>query len=212
MKLNLFYAVCTVLLLTLSLSISVATASPTESFQYDSQQHDRRALDEGIDFGVARECSELRYLNSDQIDNLFFSYRKGLPHNMGNTLAAIALHESHAGEIPVNFSDPSAGIYHVTLRNAIKYIGWEDTSYNRNILGMRMINDRDLAANMALSLLKYWELQYGVGSWTKIWASYNAGWEYENGLYYRDIIANHIRTFQSCGLFDHIDNEVDIIQ
>ena len=61
------------------------------------------------------KCIKIDTFNNNQLEIIAYAYNYGKKYDLGITLAAIAWHESCAGEFRMNFSDPSAGIYHCLL-------------------------------------------------------------------------------------------------
>jgi hypothetical protein len=148
----------------------------------------------------ARQCPVLAYegLTDNQMGVMYKAYQAGKEHDMAYSLAAIAWKESSAGKYMVNLQDPSAGAFHITINNALVYLKWEDTNFNRNRAAQLLIEDFQLAANFAMINLQFWKDQYG-SNWTKIWASYNAGYNWKNGVKYSQDIARKIKKIKLCG-------------
>ncbi|NIU02296.1 MAG: hypothetical protein GWN01_15750 [Nitrosopumilaceae archaeon] len=57
--------------------------------------------------------------------------------------------------------------------------------------------DHNTSAYFAVLELKYWLNYYGK-DWEKVWASYNAGFNYKNGLKYSRDISNKIKQIDAC--------------
>jgi hypothetical protein len=117
---------------------------------------------------------------------------------MAYSLAAIAWKESSAGKYMINLQDPSAGVFHITINNALVYLKWKDTNFNRNRAAQLLIQDFQLAANFAMINLQFWKDQHG-NNWNRIWASYNAGHSWKNGRKYAKDIASKVRKIRLCG-------------
>ena len=148
----------------------------------------------------ARQCPVLAYegLTDNQMGVMYKAYQAGKEHDMAYSLAAIAWKESSAGKYMINLQDPSAGVFHITINNALVYLKWKDTNFNRNRAAQLLIQDFQLAANFAMINLQFWKDQHGE-NWSKVWASYNAGWNWKNGRKYSQDIANKIRMIKLCG-------------
>lgn len=110
-------------------------------------------------------------------------------------MAAIAWKESCAGLYRINFSDPSAGIYHAHLPGVIKrHYQKQDTPFRRNTIAEKLIRDPEFASKIALEELLYWR-KVRKNNWKEIIKSYNKGfsWEKSKGrnkmaeAYYEDI-------------------------
>lgn len=125
------------------------------------------------------ECTHLHRFSKAQKDHLIYAYNFGAPKGMGYTMAAIAWQESCAGVYMINFSDPSAGIYHAHIPVVLKYYsGYKDTAFTRNVMGQLLINDRKFASQVALDSLLYWQ-RYHKGNYKNIIKSYNKGFKWE---------------------------------
>ena len=118
-------------------------------------------------------------LSIKQQEVLEYSITYGEPAGYGYTLAAIAEIESRYGEMVINLSDPSCGIYHILLKSIVTRTGMKDSGWNRSRLCDRLIRDRDFAASAALLELQYWEKYWRAKGVTHVWshtvASYNGG-------------------------------------
>lgn len=119
-------------------------------------------------------CPKIEDFSPMQNEILLSSYDFGRAHNLGFVLAAIAWQESCAGLFSVNFSDPSAGVFHIFIPNALRHENMPDTPLNRNIMGQILINDFALSKKLALNELLLWQAQH-VGDEKKIIKSYNKG-------------------------------------
>lgn len=155
-------------------------------------------------------CDLPKNFNANQkqiiLDSYFYAQKKGF----GYMLAAIAWQESCAGEYLINFSDPSAGIFHAHIPLVLKqYTNLKNTAFNRNLMGRFLIQNQDFAMQVALEQLIFWNQKYS-GDKQKILKSYNKGtsWisnEKSNALaqkYYQEVFEK-IKLLQ-----DFIPNEV----
>lgn len=125
------------------------------------------------------ECDNPKRFTKAQRDHLVYAYNFGAPHGMGYTMAAIAWQESCAGEYMMNFSDPSAGLYHAHIPMVLKYYSsYKDTPFTRNVMGQLLINDRKLASQIALDNLQYWH-KHHKGNYKNIIKSYNKGFKWQ---------------------------------
>jgi len=127
-----------------------------------------------------------------QRENLKSACKLGEPFNLCYSLAAIGWKESMAGKYKVNISDPSCGFFHNNLKTVLSRAGTRDTSFNRNVACQALIDNFQYAAGEAVAELEYWRSVRGKYSWTAVWASYNAGWKYENGKDYAQDIRYRI--------------------
>ena len=125
------------------------------------------------------ECLEPKKFSKAQRDNIIYAYNFGAPHGMGYTLAAIAWQESCAGVYMMNFSDPSAGLYHAHIPVVLKYYSkYEDNAFTRNVMGQMLIDNRLFASQIALDTLLYWQ-KYHKGNHKNTIKSYNKGFEWQ---------------------------------
>ncbi|GAD19988.1 hypothetical protein [Helicobacter fennelliae] len=125
------------------------------------------------------ECSNPKNFSKSQKDNLIYAYTFGAKQGMGYIMAAIAWQESCAGAYMMNFSDPSAGLYHAHIPVVIKYYSnYKDSDFTRNVMGQMLIDDKDFASQIALSTLLYW-YNYHKKNLKNTIKSYNKGFKWE---------------------------------
>lgn len=125
------------------------------------------------------ECATPSRFSKAQRENLIYAYNFGAPKGMGYTMAAIAWQESCAGAYMLNFSDPSAGLYHAHIPVVLKYYSsYNDTPFTRNVMGQLLIDDRKFASQVALDSLMYWH-GYHKGNHKNIIKSYNKGFRWQ---------------------------------
>lgn len=111
-----------------------------------------------------------------QIKNMYTAFQYGKSRNMGLSLAAIAFKESSAGNprFMVNPKDPSAGMFGVTLDNALRKLGLKETPENLAMVEDMLVNSHGASAWFSMEILGYW-LAYHNGDWFKAYRSYNGG-------------------------------------
>ena len=155
--------------------------------------------------------SEFNNLNEDQRVILNLVYDKGKYFDLGYTMAAIAWQESHFGKVPINLSDPSCGIFHNLITTVANRHNLKLTSYNKNMICMRLIRDFDFSFAEALSELKYWQNYYHNQSknWQSMVKSYNAGFKKENGYEYFKAIQKKVRFLKKS--YTQTSNEKNLI-
>ena len=125
------------------------------------------------------ECANPHRFTKAQRDHIIYAYNFGAPKGMGYTMAAIAWQESCAGAYMLNFSDPSAGLYHAHIPVVLKYYSsYNDTPFTRNVMGQLLIDDRKFASQVALDSLMYWH-GYHKGNHKNIIKSYNKGFRWQ---------------------------------
>lgn len=147
-------------------------------------------------FKIEGKCVPLKDFSSAQREVILYAYYYGKNYGFGYTMAAIAWKESCAGEYLINFSDPSAGIYHALIPGVIKqYTKYKDSVFLRNIVGQMLVSDPEFASSIVLDHLRYWH-KVRKGDFEKIIKSYNKGYSWEKNKnaselaqnYYLDII------------------------
>ena len=125
--------------------------------------------------------NELFNLSFKQRDIMITSIKSGKQYDLGYTLAAIAWQESKFGEYLVNLNDPSCGVYHIYLPDLLNRLGKKDTSWNRNVVCSRLINDFNFGLTEAIGRLEFWKNYWyskglrGNKLWRYMIMSYNAG-------------------------------------
>lgn len=144
---------------------------------------------------VEGKCALPEKFNNRQKQIILYAYNYGAKKGLGYTMAAIAWQESCAGEYMVNFSDPSAGVYHAHIPGVIKkYSTYKDSSFLRNLVGELLMRDIEFASKVALENLLFWQ-KNRRGNYKKIIKSYNKGFSWEKNKtndrlaesYYQDI-------------------------
>lgn len=127
----------------------------------------------------AGKCGSVYSFSEDQKEIIAYAYNYGKPYGLGYTLAAIAWHESCAGEYRMNFADPSAGIYHALIPGVLRrYQMLKDNGFNRNVIGELLVRDDEFASRVALDELLYWD-KVRNGNWKDMIKSYNKGFSWE---------------------------------
>lgn len=157
------------------------------------------------------KCGSVYSFSNEQKEIIAYAYNYGKKYGLGYTLAAIAWHESCAGEYRMNFSDPSAGIYHALIPGVLRrYQMLKDNSFNRNVIGELLVRDDEFASKVAIDELLYWD-KVRNGNWKDMIKSYNKGfsWEkseksnkfaenyYENVRLKREILEEYIPKYLS---------------
>lgn len=133
------------------------------------------------------KCVSVENLSLDQQEIILYAYNYGKAYNLGYTLAAIAWHESCAGEYRLNIADPSAGIYHALIPTVLRrYKMLSDNGFNRNVIASLLINDDEFASKVAIDELMYWEKTRN-GNWKDMIKSYNKGFLWEKSQKYNEL-------------------------
>ncbi len=153
-------------------------------------------------------CDNLKDFNAKQKEVLKAAYQFGSKENLGYEMAGIAWKESCAGVYKINFSDPSAGIYHSYIPSVLKSYGHNNSPFLRNVMGELLIKDDAFASEVALKELLYWKTRYHDNLKDMI-KSYNKGSRWERSeksnaeaeKYYEDI-QDRIRRLKESKIFD----------
>ncbi|WP_187861177.1 hypothetical protein [Helicobacter pylori] len=153
-------------------------------------------------------CDNLKDLNAKQKEVLKAAYQFGSKENLGYEMAGIAWKESCAGVYKINFSDPSAGVYHSYIPSVLKSYGHNDSPFLRNVMGELLIKDDAFASEVALKELLYWKTRYHDNLKDMI-KSYNKGSRWERSeksnadaeKYYEEI-QDRIRRLKESKIFD----------
>ncbi len=153
-------------------------------------------------------CDNIKDFNAKQKEVLKFAYQFGSKENLGYEMAGIAWKESCAGVYKINFSDPSAGVYHSYIPSVLKSYGHNDSPFLRNVMGELLIKDDAFASEVALKELLYWKTRYHDNLKDMI-KSYNKGSRWEKNeksnadaeKYYEDI-QDRIRRLKESKIFD----------
>ncbi|MGL2569732.1 hypothetical protein ACQJ5N_04995 [Helicobacter pylori] len=153
-------------------------------------------------------CDNLKDFNAKQKEVLKAAYQFGSKENLGYEMAGIAWKESCAGVYKINFSDPSAGMYHSYIPSVLKSYGHNDSPFLRNVMGELLIKDDAFASEVALKELLYWKTRYHDNLKDMI-KSYNKGSRWEKNeksnadaeKYYEEI-QDRIRRLKESKIFD----------
>ncbi|GAA9718090.1 hypothetical protein VN0025_10940 [Helicobacter pylori] len=153
-------------------------------------------------------CDNIKDFNAKQKEVLKAAYQFGSKENLGYEMAGIAWKESCAGVYKINFSDPSAGVYHSYIPSVLKSYGHNDSPFLRNVMGELLIKDDAFASEVALKELLYWKTRYHDNLKDMI-KSYNKSSRWEKNeksnadaeKYYEEI-QDRIRRLKESKIFD----------
>ncbi|MGT0071114.1 hypothetical protein V5H82_07175 [Helicobacter pylori] len=185
--------------LSASLSLS-ATESPTKGVKNKPKSPVTKVM--------MTNCDSIKDFNAKQKEVLKAAYQFGSKENLGYEMAGIAWKESCAGVYKINFSDPSAGVYHSYIPSVLKSYGHNDSPFLRNVMGELLIKDDAFASEVALKELLYWKTRYHDNLKNMI-KSYNKGSRWEKNeksnadaeKYYEEI-QDRIRRLKESKIFD----------
>ncbi|WP_024750658.1 hypothetical protein [Helicobacter pylori] len=193
---------------TLSASLSLAaTESPTKT-EPKPAKGVKNKLKSPVTKVMMTNCDNIKDFNAKQKEVLKFAYQFGSKENLGYEMAGIAWKESCAGVYKINFSDPSAGVYHSYIPSVLKSYGHNDSPFLRNVMGELLIKDDAFASEVALKELLYWKTRYHDNLKDMI-KSYNKGSRWEKNeksnadaeKYYEEI-QDRIRRLKESKIFD----------
>lgn len=165
-------------------------------------------------------CEEFAALEDGQFAVMQHGYQVGREHNLGYTMAALALQESESGKYLVNLNDPSFGPWQVTVGNIVHFRGEgrEVSDWSRDRMIERMMTDIRWSAETALQVLLYWDDYHNrTGTyeslseyWVNLWGSYNAGIYYSGttGRAYADEVQRLVRNLSLCNVFGYLESGV----
>ncbi|GAA6843333.1 hypothetical protein HpHNI32_11680 [Helicobacter pylori] len=185
----------------LSASLSLAaTESPTKGVKNKPKSPVTKVM--------MTNCDNIKGFNAKQKEVLKAAYQFGSKENLGYEMAGIAWKESCAGVYKINFSDPSAGVYHSYIPSVLKSYGHNDSPFLRNVMGELLIKNDAFASEVALKELLYWKTRYHDNLKDMI-KSYNKGSRWERSeksnaeaeKYYEDI-QDRIRRLKESKIFD----------
>lgn len=192
----------------LSASLSLAaTESPTKT-EPKSAKGVKNKPKSPVTKVMMTNCDNLKDFNAKQKEVLKAAYQFGSKENLGYEMAGIAWKESCAGTYKINFSDPSAGIYHAYIPSVLKSYGHNNSPFLRNVMGELLIKDDAFASEVALKELLYWKTRYHDNLKDMI-KSYNKGSRWERSeksnaeaeKYYEEI-QDRIRRLKESKIFD----------
>ncbi len=192
----------------LSMSLSLAaTESPTKT-EPKSAKVVKNKPKSPVTKVMMTNCDNIKDFNAKQKEVLKFAYQFGSKENLGYEMAGIAWKESCAGVYKINFSDPSAGVYHSYIPSVLKSYGHNDSPFLRNVMGELLIKDDAFASEVALKELLYWKTRYHDNLKDMI-KSYNKGSRWERSeksnadaeKYYEEI-QDRIRRLKESKIFD----------
>ncbi|GAA9641359.1 hypothetical protein Va24_13600 [Helicobacter pylori] len=192
----------------LSASLSlVATESPTKT-EPKSAKGVKNKPKSPVTKVMMTNCDNLKDFNAKQKEVLKAAYQFGSKENLGYEMAGIAWKESCAGVYKINFSDPSAGVYHSYIPSVLKSYGHNNSPFLRNVMGELLIKDDAFASEVALKELLYWKTRYHDNLKDMI-KSYNKGSRWERSeksnaeaeKYYEEI-QDRIRRLKESKIFD----------
>ncbi|GAA7731188.1 hypothetical protein HpBT153_12560 [Helicobacter pylori] len=193
---------------TLSASLSLAaTESPTKT-EPKSAKGVKNKPKSPVTKVMMTNCDSIKDFNAKQKEVLKAAYQFGSKENLGYEMAGIAWKESCAGVYKINFSDPSAGVYHSYIPSVLKSYGHNDSPFLRNVMGELLIKNDAFASEVALKELLYWKTRYHDNLKDMI-KSYNKGSRWEKNeksnadaeKYYEDI-QDRIRRLKESKIFD----------
>ncbi|WP_120826375.1 hypothetical protein [Helicobacter pylori] len=192
----------------LSASLSLAAAESPTKTEPKSAKGVKNKPKSPVTKVMMTNCDNIKDFNAKQKEVLKAAYQFGSKENLGYEMASIAWKESCAGVYKINFSDPSAGVYHSYIPSVLKSYGHNDSPFLRNVMGELLIKDDAFASEVALKELLYWKTRYHDNLKDMI-KSYNKGSRWEKNeksnaeaeKYYEEI-QDRIRRLKESKIFD----------
>lgn len=118
-------------------------------------------------------------LTKKELELLKIIKEQGKKYGLSYSLMAIAIKESSIGKYPVNVDSKDYGLYQANIKTVIRRHNLKDTSWNRNRMASKLVQDFNFATKNAIAELKYWKKVHN-NDWRKVWGSYNGGWRYDS--------------------------------
>ncbi|GAA9185615.1 hypothetical protein Taiwan55_11470 [Helicobacter pylori] len=192
----------------LSASLSLATEESPTKTEPKSAKGIKNKPKSPVTKVMMTNCDNIKDFNAKQKEVLKAAYQFGSKENLGYEMAGIAWKESCAGVYKINFSDPSAGVYHSYIPSVLKSYGHNNSPFLRNVMGELLIKDDAFASEVALKELLYWKTRYHDNLKNMI-KSYNKGSRWERSeksnaeaeKYYEEI-QDRIRRLKESKIFD----------
>ncbi|GAA9309296.1 hypothetical protein TH0279_13980 [Helicobacter pylori] len=192
----------------LSASLSLAAAESHTKTEPKSAKGVKNKPKSPVTKVMMTNCDSIKDFNAKQKEVLKAAYQFGSKENLGYEMAGIAWEESCAGVYKINFSDPSAGVYHSYIPSVLKSYGHNDSPFLRNVMGELLIKNDAFASEVALKELLYWKTRYHDNLKDMI-KSYNKGSRWEKNeksnadaeKYYEEI-QDRIRRLKESKIFD----------
>ncbi len=192
----------------LSTSLSLTAAESPTKTESKSAKGVKNKPKSPVTKVMMTNCDNIKDFNAKQKEVLKAAYQFGSKENLGYEMAGIAWKESCAGVYKINFSDPSAGVYHSYIPSVLKSYGHNDSPFLRNVMGELLIKNDAFASEVALKELLYWKTRYHDNLKDMI-KSYNKGSRWEKNeksnadaeKYYEDI-QDRIRRLKESKIFD----------
>ncbi len=192
----------------LSASLSLAATESPAKTEPKSAKGVKNKPKSPVTKVMMTNCDNIKDFNAKQKEVLKAAYQFGSKENLGYEMAGIAWKESCAGVYKINFSDPSAGVYHSYIPSVLKSYGHNDSPFLRNVMGELLIKDDAFASEVALKELLYWKTRYHDNLKDMI-KSYNKGSRWERSeksnaeaeKYYEEI-QDRIRRLKESKIFD----------
>lgn len=156
----------------------------------------------------AEHCPDL---SLSQLHVLQHSYDRGVPHDLGYTLAAIALTESSAGVNLINYRTQDYGIYQGNVKTVCVQSGVYDNPVLCNRELTRIVQDPDVAADHAIETLLWWKDYFSKRKHSKAYEkmirSYNAGFSFtsSDATVYFSKFRKNFHTIKHCVRLVHHD-------
>ncbi|AQM65803.1 hypothetical protein [Helicobacter pylori] len=192
----------------LSASLSLVTAESPTKTEPKPAKGVKNKPKSPVTKVMMTNCDNIKDFNAKQKEVLKTAYQFGSKESLGYEMAGIAWKESCAGVYKINFSDPSAGVYHSYIPSVLKSYGHNDSPFLRNVMGELLIKDDAFASEVALKELLYWKTRYHDNLKDMI-KSYNKGSRWEKNeksnadaeKYYEEI-QDRIRRLKESKIFD----------
>ena len=128
------------------------------------------------------------------------AYNHGLPHDLGYTLAAIAIQESFVGKHIVRLNNKdgkygSYGVTHILLETAMYLEGYSNTWRARAELVPKLIGSDEYSMDLSISKLN----RHKERGWIGMVRKYNGVGK--DAITYGDKVTKHVSMLKKCYIF-----------
>lgn len=151
-------------------------------------------------------CDRWDELDLEQKSNLHVMYFLGDVHNLGYTLAAIALSESNAGKWRLNYRSNDFGILQINIETASNILSISNR-YKLFDLAERLLYDDVLSSDLAIDVLHHFQKDRKMSPlvYKEMIMSYNRGNKWRTNKHERKVaetyytrVQTNIKMLQAC--------------
>ena len=152
-----------------------------------------------LSFSSVKKCPLDKEMKPWQWENILAAYNRGKPHDLGYTLASIAIVETKAGLDTSNDDSESYGITQILLTTAEKRLRDKGITSTRESIKQQLLSNDNFSYDLAIEELNYWN-EIRDSNWRNMVRSYNAGWKQYKGEPYLRKVINRLNQLKQCDL------------